>query len=100
MLLHYSLSFAKVQLYRDDLHAIRLPTLALGKFRQVPAHFFKVEKMNMKIEEQQDVRTVQTLIDEAKSMGLRVVHRPDPVKAEVIDMESRRMQMCVSPEAA
>jgi len=60
--------------------------------------------MNMKISEQSDIRTVQTMIDEAKALGLRVVHRPDQVKSNVISMreaaEQRRQQICVSPEAA
>jgi len=32
--------------------------------------------------------------------GLRLVHRPDPVKSNVLSLDDRRMQMCVSPEAA
>lgn len=60
--------------------------------------------MNMAIAENTDIRTVQTIIDEAKSLGLRVVHRPDPVKSNVISIakaaEQRRVQMCVSPELA
>jgi len=60
--------------------------------------------MNTQISEKTDIRTVQTIIDEAKSMGLRVVHRPDQVKSNVISMhdaaEQRRMQICTSPEAA
>ena len=60
--------------------------------------------MNMKISEQSDIRTVQTMIDKAKALGLRVVHRPDQVKSNVISMreaaEQRRQQICVSPEAA
>jgi len=60
--------------------------------------------MNLAISEKTDIRTVQTLIDEAKAMGLRVVHKPDPKHRKVINIseaaEQRRMQMCVSPEAA
>ncbi len=60
--------------------------------------------MNMAISENTDIRTVQTLIDEAKHLGLRVVHRPEPVKSNVISIaeaaEQRRMQMCASPKVA
>lgn len=60
--------------------------------------------MNMQISENTSIRTVQHMIDEAKALGLRVVHRPDSVKSNVISMreaaEQRRQQMCVSPEAA
>lgn len=60
--------------------------------------------MQTTISENTPVRTVQTLIDEAKSLGLRVVHRPDQSKSNVVSIqqaaEERRMQMCASPEAA
>lgn len=60
--------------------------------------------MNKTISENTDIRTVQTVIDEAKAMGLRVVHRPEPKPSNVVHLwdeaETRRMQMCVSPEAA
>lgn len=35
-----------------------------------------------------------------KAAGLRLVHKPDPVQSNVVDLESRRLQTCVSPEAA
>jgi len=38
-------------------------------------------KMNKQISENTDVRTVETLIREALALGLKVVHRPDSVKA-------------------
>jgi hypothetical protein len=57
-----------------------------------------------KIAENTDIRIVQTLIDEAIALGLRVVHKPDPKQRKVVNIreaaEHRRMQMCVSPEAA
>jgi len=60
--------------------------------------------MNLVISENTDIRTVQTMIDEAKALGLRVVHRPDQKHRKVVNIreaaEQRRMQMCVSPEAA
>jgi len=60
--------------------------------------------MNLQIAENTDIRTVQTIIDEAKSLGLRVVHHPDPKPSKVVNIkeaaELRRMQMCTSPEAA
>ncbi len=57
--------------------------------------------MNMAISENTDIRTVQTLIDEAKSLGLRVVHRPDQDKSNVISMDDHRIMMAhISPEAA
>jgi len=59
--------------------------------------------MNTQIAENTDIRTVQTIIEEAKALGLRVVHRPDR-KNNVVSInaasEQLRMQMCVSPEAA
>lgn len=60
--------------------------------------------MQTTISENTPVRTVQTLVDEAKALGLRVVHRPEQAKSNVISIkeaaEQRRMQMCTSPEAA
>lgn len=47
--------------------------------------------MNMTISENTDLRTVETLINEAKSLGLRVVHRPDPVKSNVVSLNDRRV---------
>lgn len=65
------------------------------------AFFFKVNVMNKLIPENTPVRTVQQIIDEAKALGLRVVHRPDPVKTNVVSLEQRRaMQAYTSPEAA
>lgn len=64
--------------------------------------------MQTYIPENAPIRTVQTMIDEAKALGLRVTHRPDPKPSNVIQLsdadnnpsEHLRMQMCVSPEAA
>lgn len=60
--------------------------------------------MNTHIPETAPIRTIETLISEAKSLGLRVVHRPEPVKNNVVKLwdeaDNLRMQMCVSPEAA
>jgi len=60
--------------------------------------------MNLAISEKTDIRTIQTVIDEAKALGLRVVHKPDPKQRKVINIreaaEQRRTQICVSPEAA
>ena len=57
--------------------------------------------MNFQIAENTDVRTVQSIVDEAKALGLRVVHRPDPVKTNVVSLEAHRQMMAhVSPEAA
>ena len=47
--------------------------------------------MNMTISENTDLRTVETLINEAKSLGLRVVHRPDPVKPRVLTLNDYRV---------
>jgi hypothetical protein len=59
--------------------------------------------MNLAISENTDIRTVQTLIDEALALGLRVIYRPEPKPNNVVilnsAMEKRRMQMCVSAEA-
>lgn len=59
----------------------------------------------MQVAENTPVRTVQHIIDEAKALGLRVVHRPDNLyTSNIIDLkqaaEERRQRMCVSPEAA
>ncbi len=57
--------------------------------------------MNMTISENTDLRTVETLINEAKSLGLRVVHRPDPVKSNVVSLDERRVTHSNTPlEAA
>jgi len=57
--------------------------------------------MNKQISENTDVRTVQTMINEAIALGLRVVHRPDSVKTNVVSLENRRQMMAhTSPEAA
>lgn len=55
------------------------------------------------ISETTPIRTVETLITEAKQLGMRVVHRPE-IKTNVVqlwdEVEKRRIQMCASPEAA
>lgn len=59
----------------------------------------------MQLSENTPIRTVQHIIEDAKALGLRVVHKPDNLHtSNVIDLmkaaEERRMRMCVSPEAA
>lgn len=59
----------------------------------------------MQLSENTNVRTVQHIIDEAKALGLRVVHRPDNLHTgNIIDLkqaaEERRQRMCVSAEVA
>lgn len=60
--------------------------------------------MNIQIAENEPIRNIETLINEAKSLGLRVVHRPEPVKSNVVNLldeaAKRRMQYGTSPEAA
>lgn len=62
--------------------------------------------MNTQISENAPIRAVQHMIDEAKSLGLRVVHRPDNLHTNnVIDIryaaEQRRIMLAyTSPEAA
>lgn len=57
--------------------------------------------MNKQIPENTPVRTLQTIVDEAKALGLRVVHRPDPVKTNVVSLDEHRvMSAHTSPEAA
>ncbi|HEY0842436.1 hypothetical protein [Methylotenera sp.] len=57
--------------------------------------------MNLQIAENTDVSTVQTMINEAIALGLRVVHRPDSVNTNVVSLEDRRQMMAhTSPEAA
>jgi hypothetical protein len=54
--------------------------------------------MNFTIAENTDVRTVQTLVDEARALGLRVVHKPDAPKSNVVSLEERRARNAfVSP---
>lgn len=60
--------------------------------------------MNLTIAENTDLRTIQTLISEAKSFGLRVVHRPTVKDSNVVSLlarqEARRVAMdYVSAEA-
>lgn len=56
--------------------------------------------MNIQIAESTDVRKVQNLIDEAIALGLRVVHRPEPVKSNVVSLDAKRQMMAnVSAEA-
>jgi hypothetical protein len=57
--------------------------------------------MNTKISEHQEIRTVETLINEAKELGLRVVHRPDPIKTNVVSLDEHRVLSAnTSPEVA
>lgn len=57
----------------------------------------------MQLAENTNIRTIETIISEAKSLGLRVVHKPDPKPSNVIQLHAeahRRHQTHVSPEAA
>ena len=60
----------------------------------------------LQISENTPIRTVQTVINEAKALGLRVVHRPDNLhNSNVINIrhaaEQRRIMLAhTSPEAA
>ena len=57
----------------------------------------------MQLPENTNIRTIETIIQEAKQLGLRVVHKPDPKPSNVISLSEaakQRQQMCVSPEAA
>ncbi len=60
----------------------------------------------MQLSENAPIRTVQHIIDDAKALGLRVVHRPDNLhNSKVIDIshaaEQRRIMLAyTSPEAA
>ncbi|MDP3322669.1 MAG: hypothetical protein Q8S71_03880 [Hydrogenophaga sp.] len=60
--------------------------------------------MITQISENAPIRTVQMLIDEAKGMGLRVIHRPDPKPSNIVRLwdepATRSMRMYTSPEAA
>ena len=60
--------------------------------------------MQTHISETAPIRTVETLISEAKSLGMRVVHRPEQKPSNVVKLwdeaNTRRMQICASPEAA
>jgi hypothetical protein len=59
-----------------------------------------MQTINLQIAENTNIRTVQTIIDEAKALGLRVVHRPEPKKSNVVSLEARRQMMAnVSAEA-
>lgn len=63
--------------------------------------------MSLQIAENTSMRTIETLINEAKALGMRVVHKPktkqEPKPSNVVDiwtiLEKRRMQMCQSAEA-
>jgi hypothetical protein len=48
--------------------------------------------MNKQIPENTPVRTVQTIVDEAKALGLRVVHRPDTAKSNVFMFDDARKE--------
>jgi len=60
-----------------------------------------MQTINLHIAENTNIRTVQTLIDEAIALGLRVVHRPERNKSNVVSLEARRQMMAnVSAERA
>jgi len=57
--------------------------------------------MNLQIAENTNICTVQTIVEEAKALGLRVVHRPDKPKTNVVSLEAHRQMMTyTSPECA
>lgn len=60
--------------------------------------------MQTYISENTPMLTVETLINEAKSLGLRVVHRPEQKPSNMVKLwdeaNTLRMQMCASLEAA
>lgn len=57
--------------------------------------------MNLHIAENTPISIVQKIFDDAKARGLRIEHRPDPVKTNVVSLEERRQMMAhTSPEAA
>ena len=50
----------------------------------------------MKIEEKTNIRTIQTLIDEAHVLGMKVIHRPETLAAlrhEKMALKLREMGM-------
>jgi len=60
-----------------------------------------MQTINLQIAENTNIRTVQTIISEAKALGLRVVHRPEQKKSNVVSLEARRQMMAnVSAECA
>jgi len=57
----------------------------------------------MQLPENTNIRTIETIIQEAKQLGLRVVHKPDPKPSNVVQLHAaahERRQTHVSPEAA
>jgi len=60
-----------------------------------------MQTIHLQIAENTSIRTVQTIIDEAKALGLRVAHKPEPKKSNVVSLEARRQMMAnVSAECA
>lgn len=60
-----------------------------------------MQTIHLQIAENTNIRTVQTIVDEAKALGLRIVHRPDPPKTNVVSLEDHRQMMAnVSAECA
>jgi hypothetical protein len=57
----------------------------------------------MQLAENTNIRTIETIIQEAKQLALRVVHTPDPKPNNVVQLHiaaHERRQTHVSPEAA
>jgi len=52
-----------------------------------------MQTIHLQIAENTNIRTVQTIVDEAKALGLRVVHRPEKNKSKVVSLEARRQMM-------
>ena len=59
--------------------------------------------MHKIIQENTNIRTIETIISEAKALSLRVMHKPDPKPSNVIQLPAaahERRQTHTSPEAA
>ena len=48
--------------------------------------------MITKIEENTDIRTIQTLIDEANALGMKVIHRPETLAILRHEQMSRKLR--------
>lgn len=60
-----------------------------------------MQTIHLQIAENTNIRTVETIIDETKALGLRVVHRPEPKPSNVVSLEAHRQMMAnVSAECA
>jgi len=56
--------------------------------------------MNLAIADNTNLRTIETLINEAKALGMRVVYHPEQNTSNVVSLEAHRQMMAnVSAEA-